>query len=71
VLGYLQHFADHHQPVETSVTVNLPAAGSASWIHPASGEVLQKHDVAAGNVVLTSPEFVVDLAFRVDLREGG
>jgi hypothetical protein len=67
ILGYLHHFSHHKKAVSATIRLKLPGEGSATWIDPASGKVRQTSDVNAGEVVLKTPEFTVDLALRIDL----
>lgn len=64
-LVYLQHYTDHTNNVSTSLTLNLPSAGTATWIDPATGNTLSTTSVGAGVQNITSPSFVIDAALKI------
>lgn len=65
LLAYLHHFSDHNSTIQTSLTVNLPAAGTLTWIDPSSGDALGSTDLSYGPTTLNMPPFSVDLAMRI------
>jgi len=65
ILGYFHHFIDHTNSVTTNITINVPFNGTATWIDPATGDILQTSSVSSGTQTLTSPGFVVDVALKI------
>ena len=68
LLGYFHHFADHDAEVTTGVTLELPGAGTALWMDPATGDTLDSYAVRPGVQTLSTPPFAVDLALRILLE---
>lgn len=68
-LAYFHHFADHTQAVTTRFTLDVPISGTATWIDPASGDVVKRERVGAGQRTLTTPAFTVDLALRIGISD--
>ena len=63
---YLHAYTDHANPTTgISVTLESPAAGTATWIEPATGRVLGSQAIAAGTQVLTVPPFTIDIALKI------
>jgi|GEM_PF-1059082 len=68
VFGYFHHFSSHTEPVRSSLTVELPRAGVATWIDPATGMQVGATAVGGGRQTLTIPAFIVDVALRLELE---
>ncbi len=63
---YVVNTTDHANPTQDAViSLTVPFAGTGEWISPASGEVLGRVEIAAGENVIAVPEFTVDAAMRV------
>jgi len=67
ILGYFHHFTSHQETVSSSLTLDMPTAGTAVWIDPATGKTLQVAPVGRGRQTLIMPPFAVDVALRIQL----
>lgn len=67
ILGYFHHFSDHDTAVGTSATLEVSAPGTLRWIDPATGNVVQSSSIGSGLQTLKTPDFVVDLALKIQL----
>jgi len=65
ILGYFHHFSDHDTPASTPVTLEVLAKSTLSWIDPATGNVLQSVPIGLGAQTLKTPDFIVDLALKI------
>ncbi len=64
--AYLHSYTNHSTPTSgVSVTVAPQAAGTATWLSPATGQVLATLQVAAGTQQLTVPDFITDVALKI------
>ncbi|MGI8586280.1 MAG: DUF5060 domain-containing protein [Chloroflexia bacterium] len=65
--AYLHSYTNHRTAtVGIKVTVELRAAGKARWIEPATGRVLGTACVGSGHQTLLVPDFVTDIALKVN-----
>lgn len=67
ILGYLHHFKSHTANISTSISLNLPARGKIQWVDPSSGKILKTEQLESGLQEIKSPEFIIDLAFKIEL----
>jgi hypothetical protein len=66
-----RHLTDHTQPVRGArVTVDPLVGGIATWIDPATGQVLGTKRVATGPQTLTVPPFTIDAALKISPAGG-
>jgi len=65
LLAYFHHFENHRQTVNFSLKLSLPQKGTLEWVDPATGMVLKKVNFAAGEKLITSPLFKIDLALKI------
>ena len=64
--AFLHAYTDHTNPtIGISVTIETRAAGTATWIEPATGRVLGSQLVVVGRQSLAVPAFVTDVALKV------
>ncbi|MBI3962955.1 MAG: DUF5060 domain-containing protein [Deinococcus sp.] len=70
--AYLHAYTDHSNPASgITVTVDLLAGGTATWISPATGEVLGTQNVSAGLQTLPVPAFTTDIALKITTEAPG
>lgn len=63
---YLHAYTDHSNPTSgIAVTIDPEASGTATWIEPATGRVLETRPVPFGPQMLTAPPFLVDVALKI------
>lgn len=63
---YLVNGTNHTTPTTAvSVTIAPRAPGTATWISPATGKTLATSDVPAGSQTLSVPDFVTDVALKI------
>jgi hypothetical protein len=67
ILGYFHHHADHDNSVSTSIEINLPSSGVITWIDPSTGNILDSYSVSSGKQTVTTPSFIIDLAFKIKI----
>jgi hypothetical protein len=64
--AYLVAYRNHSTPTRgVDVTIDPPKGGTAVWISPATGQVLGRQSVRAGQQSLAVPAFTTDVALRV------
>ena len=64
--AYLHAYTDHTSPTSgISITVDSPGNGTASWIDPATGNLLSTQSVSAGSQTLNVPPFTADIALKI------
>jgi len=63
--GYFYHFNDQTELTTIDLEVYLPKNSEIEWLDPATGKILLKQTLDAGDNNLTSPVFYVDLAFKI------
>jgi hypothetical protein len=68
-LGYLFNSGATNNIAATSFYLDLPRDGTVNWLDPSSGKLIFKQDLTRGNNLITTPDFKIDLAFRIDLQE--
>ncbi len=66
LLAYLYWPFGQKEKLTTSFTVDVPSDGTASWINPATGDVVQHVAVHDGVRKLVTPPFVQDLVLSVE-----
>jgi len=65
--AYLHAYTDHTGlTTGIDVTIESRAGGTATWIEPATGRVLDSKTVSAGRQTLAVPAFVTDIALKVN-----
>ena len=65
-VAFLHAYTDHTNPTTgVTLTIDTRAAGTATWIEPATGRVLGSQPVTVGRQTLTVPAFVIDAALKV------
>jgi hypothetical protein len=65
IYGYFHHFTSHTTSISSTIDVNVPWDGVATWTDPATGTTIQSQNVSIGHVTLTMPSFMVDLALAI------
>ncbi len=65
--AYLHAFNDHTNPTTgIRITIDVPLAGTATWISPQTGDVLAALAVDGGTRQLNVPSFTTDIALKVE-----
>lgn len=65
ILGYLHHFSDHESSINAEIRLNIPKDGKIMWYNPETGDVIKSENVSQGSQILKTPEFFIDLAFKL------
>jgi len=65
-VAYLHAYTDHTNPTSgITVTIDSPIAGTATWIDPVDGTVLESINISAGRQSLNVPAFTTDVALKI------
>jgi uncharacterized protein (TIGR03437 family) len=67
LLGYFHH-PDHHIAVGSALAIEIPKAGTAYWIDPASGHTVRTDQLSSGRLIIDMPPVQVDLALRIEFE---
>ena len=64
--AYLHAFTNHKNLTNgVSITIKPQAGGTATWIDPSSGKVLDTSKVSVATQTLTVPPFLIDVALKI------
>ena len=64
--AYIHAYTDHKNPTTgISITIEPQSGGTATWISPATGQVLGRQRVSAGSQNLQVPAFTTDIALKI------
>jgi uncharacterized protein (TIGR03437 family) len=67
LLGYFHH-PEHQLAVGSTLPLEIPRAGTAYWIDPASGATVRGDHLSSGRHILEMPPVQVDLALRIEFE---
>lgn len=67
MLGYFHHYSSHADYINTSFTTRLRWPGTIYWINPVNDSLLSSYRLPFGTQTITSPQFNIDMAMRIDL----
>jgi uncharacterized protein (TIGR03437 family) len=65
LLGYFHH-PEHQLSAGSTLSVEIPRAGTAYWIDPVSGSTVRTDHLSSGRHILEMPPVQVDLALRIE-----
>lgn len=64
--AYLHAYTNHTSPTKSIIlTIKPQSAGTATWINPATGQILGTQRISAGSQNLTVPVFTTDIALKI------
>ncbi len=67
IIGYIHRYSDHERNAPIEMTLQVPKNGTLSWYDTKTGKKIISQRVPAGRHVVTSPAFLIDVAFAVML----
>ena len=65
--AYFHAYTNHTTSTSgISVTIDVPKAGTATWINPSTGAILATQNVTTGVQTLNVPPFLIDVALKIN-----